>query len=69
MQPAARAGAIFHGDSMKGVFHVLAEAGSADASEVTEQADILAPSLTRMITSMAERGLIARARDKATGGG
>ena len=52
---------------MKGVFRVLAEAGPLAASEVTEQADILAPSLTRMIRSKAERGLIARARDQGDG--
>lgn len=46
------------------VVRVLAEAGPLDASEVAERANILAPSLTRMIKAMAERGLIATARDE-----
>ncbi len=45
------------------VIRVLAEQGRMDASEVAERANILAPSLTRMIRTMAERGLIERARD------
>ena len=49
------------------VIRVLAEAGPLDASEVAERANILAPSLTRMIRAMAERGLIVKARDKADG--
>lgn len=46
------------------VIRVLGEAGPLDASEVAERANILAPSLTRMIKAMAERGLIERARDE-----
>ena len=49
------------------VIRVLAEAGELDASEVAERASILAPSLTRMIRAMTERGLIHRARDKGDG--
>ena len=45
------------------VIRVLAEQGQMDASEVAERANILAPSLTRMIRAMAERGLITRTRD------
>ncbi len=49
------------------VIRVLAEAGQLDASEVAERANILAPSLTRMIRTMAERGLIEKARDAGDG--
>ena len=49
------------------VIRVLAEAGQLDASEVAERANILAPSLTRMIKTMAERGLIEKARDAGDG--
>lgn len=49
------------------VIRVLGEAGVLDASEVAERAHILAPSLTRMIRAMAERGLIERARDEDDG--
>lgn len=49
------------------VIRVLAEAGQLDASDVAERANILAPSLTRMIRTMAERGLIEKARDAEDG--
>ncbi len=49
------------------VIRVLAEAGPLDASEVAARTHILAPSLTRMIKAMAERGLISRARDEGDG--
>lgn len=49
------------------VIRVLAEAGKLDASEVAERTNILAPSLTRMIRSMTERGLILRTRDDDDG--
>ncbi len=49
------------------VIRVLGEAGPLDASKVAERAHILAPSLTRMIKAMAERGLIERARDAGDG--
>ena len=42
------------------VIRVLAEAGQMDASEVAERANILAPSLTRMIKALSERGLIVK---------
>ncbi len=42
------------------VIRVLAEAGKLDATEVAARANILAPSLTRMIRAMTERGLIVR---------
>jgi homoprotocatechuate degradation regulator HpaR len=49
------------------VIRVLAEAGPLDASDVAERANILAPSLTRMIRAMAERGLISKAGDDGDG--
>ena len=49
------------------VIRVLAESGPLDASEVAERANILAPSLTRMIRAMTERGLITKARDEGDG--
>ena len=49
------------------VIRVLAEAGEMDASEVAERANILAPSLTRMIKALTERRLIVKARDEGDG--
>ncbi|MBD9375139.1 homoprotocatechuate degradation operon regulator HpaR [Rhizobium sp. ARZ01] len=49
------------------VIRVLAEAGTLDASDVAEKAFILAPSLTRMIKSLEERGFITRQKDKGDG--
>lgn len=49
------------------VIRVLAEFGQLDASDVAEKANILAPSLTRMIRSMTERGLIFKTRDDSDG--
>lgn len=49
------------------VIRVLGEVGTLDASEVAERANILAPSLTRMIRTLTERGLIETARDKGDG--
>jgi homoprotocatechuate degradation regulator HpaR len=49
------------------VIRVLAEAETLDATEVAEKAFILAPSLTRMIRSLEERGFITRHKDKADG--
>ncbi|THD83728.1 homoprotocatechuate degradation operon regulator HpaR [Aliigemmobacter aestuarii] len=46
------------------VIRVLAEAGPLDATEVAARANILAPSLTRMIRAMTERGLIHQMRDE-----
>ncbi|EEW26625.1 homoprotocatechuate degradation operon regulator HpaR [Rhodobacter ferrooxidans] len=45
------------------VIRVLAEAGRLDASEVAARANILAPSLTRMIRAMSDRGLIIKTGD------
>lgn len=49
------------------VIRVLHEAGVLDASEVAERAFILAPSLTRMIRSLQERGFISKHKDKGDG--
>ncbi|OYU37876.1 MAG: homoprotocatechuate degradation operon regulator HpaR [Pseudorhodobacter sp. PARRP1] len=49
------------------VIRVLAESGKLDASEVAERTHILAPSLTRMIRAMTERGLISKDRDAGDG--
>lgn len=49
------------------VIRVLHEAGMLDASEVAERAFILAPSLTRMIRSLEERGFISKHKDQADG--
>lgn len=49
------------------VIRVLHEAGMLDASEVAERAFILAPSLTRMIRSLQERGFISKHKDKGDG--
>lgn len=49
------------------VIRVLSEAGILDATEVADKASILAPSLTRMIKSLEERGLITKHRDGADG--
>ena len=45
----------------------LAEEGTLDATEVAEMAFILAPSLTRMIRSLEERGFVTRHKDRADG--
>ena len=49
------------------VIRVLSEAGTLDATEVADKAFILAPSLTRMIKSLEERGFITKHKDKADG--
>ncbi|MDF1632977.1 homoprotocatechuate degradation operon regulator HpaR [Mycoplana sp. MJR14] len=49
------------------VIRVLAEADMLDASEVAEKTFILAPSLTRMIKSLEERGFITRHKDQEDG--
>lgn len=49
------------------VVRVLAEVDQLDATEVAGRANILAPSLTRMIRSMTDRGLIQRAKDASDG--
>ncbi len=49
------------------VVRVIYEAGTLDASEVAERAFILAPSLTRMIRSLEERGFISKHKDQSDG--
>ncbi|HBF28885.1 homoprotocatechuate degradation operon regulator HpaR [Rhizobium sp.] len=49
------------------VIRVLYEDGMLDASEVAARAFILAPSLTRMIRSMEERGFISKHKDSSDG--
>lgn len=49
------------------VIRILAEVGQVDASEMVERAFILAPSLTRIIRSLEERGLIVKSRDASDG--
>ena len=45
------------------ILRVLAEHGPLDASTVAERASLLFPSLTRMATSMRDRGLVAQVQD------
>lgn len=49
------------------VIRVLSEAGQLDATELADKASILAPSLTRMIRSLEERGFITKHKDEADG--
>ncbi len=49
------------------VIRILAEAGTLDASEMAERAFILAPSLTRIIRSLEERGFITKSKDAQDG--
>ncbi len=49
------------------VIRVLAEHDSLDATELAARANILAPSLTRMIRALAARSLIRRGKDKGDG--
>lgn len=49
------------------VLRVLGEAGGLDATELAARSCILAPSLTRILRALEERGLIARDRDAADG--
>jgi len=49
------------------VIRVLSEAGQLDATELADKASILAPSLTRMIRSLEERGFITKHKDDADG--
>ncbi len=44
------------------VLSVLSESSPRDASDVSERASILAPSLTRIIKTLEDRGLITRGR-------
>ncbi len=45
------------------VLRVVSEAGSIDATEVSERACLLLPSLTRIVRSMTQKGLLTRAQD------
>ena len=49
------------------VIRILAEAGTVDASEMADKAFILAPSLTRIIRSLEERGIITKHKDENDG--
>lgn len=49
------------------VLRVLDEHGAQDATEVSRRACLLSPSLTRMIRSMSDKGLITRAQDPNDG--
>lgn len=46
------------------VLRVLYENGAQDATEVSERACLLAPSLTRIVRHMCEQGLITRTQDQ-----
>jgi homoprotocatechuate degradation regulator HpaR len=49
------------------VIRVLAEQGCADATDLAARAAILAPSLTRILRALGDRGLITRATDAGDG--
>jgi homoprotocatechuate degradation regulator HpaR len=49
------------------VIRILAEQDTVDASEMADKAFILAPSLTRIIRSLEERGIIAKLKDANDG--
>ncbi|MDH6233553.1 homoprotocatechuate degradation regulator HpaR [Mesorhizobium soli] len=49
------------------VIRILAESGQVDATEMADKAFILAPSLTRIIRSLEERGLISKHKDAEDG--
>jgi homoprotocatechuate degradation regulator HpaR len=49
------------------VIRILAEQETVDASELADKAFILAPSLTRIIRSLEERGIIAKLKDENDG--
>ena len=49
------------------VIRIVAEAGTLDASEMADRAFILAPSLTRIIRSLEERGFITKSKDEQDG--
>lgn len=49
------------------VIRILAQAGQLDASELAEKAFVLAPSLTRILRSIEDRGLVARSKDAGDG--
>lgn len=49
------------------VIRVLAEHDSLDATDLAARANILAPSLTRMIRALSDRRLIRRGKDNSDG--
>lgn len=49
------------------VLRVCAEVEEVDASQIAERSCILAPSLTRILRALEERGLLVRHRDEADG--
>jgi homoprotocatechuate degradation regulator HpaR len=49
------------------VIRVLGEAGRLDATELAARSCILAPSLTRILRALDERGLIVRGKDEEDG--
>ena len=49
------------------VLRVLSESGAVDSSTLADRASLLYPSLTRIATSMRERGLLTQTRDKKDG--
>ncbi|WP_334312327.1 MarR family winged helix-turn-helix transcriptional regulator [Cognatishimia sp. SS12] len=49
------------------VLRVLAEYGPQDATEVSEHAGLMMPSLTRIVKRMCENGLITRVKDETDG--
>ena len=49
------------------VIRILAEQDVVDASEMADKAFILAPSLTRIIRSLEERGIISKHKDENDG--
>ena len=46
------------------VLRVLSESGALDASKLADRACLLLPSLTRIVRSMLDKGLVTRAEDK-----
>lgn len=49
------------------VLRVLTEAGPLEATELAERANVLAPSLTRMLKALEQRGFITRHRVEGDG--
>lgn len=46
------------------VLRVLSESGALDASKLADRACLLLPSLTRIVQTMLDKGLVTRAEDK-----
>ena len=51
------------------VLRILSEFGPQDLTEIARQACLLMPSLSRIIRSLAQNGLVIRASDTKIGGG